>query len=254
MKDLKESLSSSRKPDITHVRKALMVYIARGCEYGDKTQGGKYVRSNFMRPASEHPKGSLEALRADFKRLRSYLRAVQSHVTGALDALERHTALDPDLNDLDGMRRAAYAEDADAMPDCVVGPSFLPELAGCAASLNMAITQGVESGLLPSDPGQPWRGPKGEAWRAKADPVAALVNHVEAGGSVRVKGTAVDAELAIRRNVLAYLQTCVESASWVALCAHLPFKRDDLKIVLETMVSVGDITKDAAGYRLAVKP
>lgn len=142
--DMKESLGSSRKPDITHIRTPLMVYGARACEYG----GAKYERGNFLRPTI--------CLREDFRRLRSYLRAAMSHIVQTLDAMEVHESGDPELVDEIGMRRAAYAEDVDPDNSGKVGPSGLPHLCGAVASLNMAITQAVRAGLLPADPGQPW--------------------------------------------------------------------------------------------------
>lgn len=179
MKDLKEALSSGRKPDITHTRTPTMVYIGRGSEYGDKTQGGKYERANYLRET--------ESFAEDFKRFRGYLRAVVSHVSQVLDSMERHQANDPELEDYVGMIRAAYAEDTDARPGCPVGPSRLPHVAGAAASLNMAITQAVDAGLIPADPGQPWREPEvGERVTVRLS-----VTNVETGrdlGDVDVEG------------------------------------------------------------------
>jgi hypothetical protein len=143
MKDMKEGLTSTRKADITHVRTSIMVYIARACEYGSS----KYERANYSRAADG----------TDFARLRSYLRAAASHVFATLDEMERHQADDPGLTDEEGMRAAAYAEDTDAKPGCPVGSSRLPHLAHAAASLMMAIEQATLYGLLPADPGQPWR-------------------------------------------------------------------------------------------------
>lgn len=143
MKDLKEALGSGLKPDVTHVRTPLMVYTARACEYGSD----KYERANFLRRT---PGGR----RSDFLRLREYARATVSHLMKALDSMEAHQANDPELRDLGGMVRACYAADEEA------GSSFpasgLPHWAHAAASLNMALAQAVDVGLLPADPGQPW--------------------------------------------------------------------------------------------------
>ena len=144
MKDLKEALGSARKADITHVRSGIKRYIARACSYGS----AKYERANFLRPAGD--------TRADFERLRAYLRAASSHIDATLDAMELHLANDPQLVDVEGMRRAAYAEDTDAKPGCPVGASGLPHVAHAAASLMMAIEQATVYGLLPTDPGEPW--------------------------------------------------------------------------------------------------
>lgn len=144
MKDMKESLGDVRKADITHIRTPMLVYGARACEYGSS----KYERANYMRP--------VESTRADFERLRSYLRAGLSHIQQTLDSMEAHQATDPNLTDDIGMRRAAYSEDIDPDTTGKVGPSKLPHLCGAVASLNMAITQATRAGLLPTDPGQPW--------------------------------------------------------------------------------------------------
>lgn len=143
--DQKESLSSGRKPDLTHMRVPTMVYNARACEYG-VAKG--YARGNFLRPTV--------SLREDFKRLRAYVAACLRHLGAITDAMEAHVALDPELVDDVGMMRAAYCSDEDQDLTGTVGPSGLPHLCGAVASLNMAVTQATRAGLLPADPGQPW--------------------------------------------------------------------------------------------------
>lgn len=173
MKDLKESLSGRRKPDITHVRVPFMIYTCRPCEYGDV----KYERANFLRPAAMPAKERQRAqpMAANFIRLREYARAAMSHLALMLDALEQHESMDPNLLDVAGMLRAAYAIDRDATPGAKVGASNLPHLAAVCSSLNMAITQAVRAGLLPPDPGQPWA----EALDENGDPpaLAELIAH-----------------------------------------------------------------------------
>ncbi len=151
MRDLKESLGSARKADTTHVRRAFQVYTSRPCEYGSD----KYERSNYRRPTGgqHHTEPTAE----DFERFRSYLRAARDHIDEALDSMERHQALDPKLTDVEGMKRAAYAVDMDATPGAKVGASLLPHVAPACASMNMAIVQATDCGLLPKDPGTPWR-------------------------------------------------------------------------------------------------
>lgn len=144
MEDLKRSLGTTEKPDITHVRKPIMVAIARACEYGS----AKYERSNFLREQDD--------AKGDFLRFRSYLRACLSHVVETLDSMEQHQANDPSLLDVEGMDRAAYAADTDPDTTGKVGPSGLPHVYGAAASLMMAISQATQGGLLPDDAGQPW--------------------------------------------------------------------------------------------------
>lgn len=149
LKDMKEAMSTARKADTTHVRRSFQIYTARPCEYGSD----KYERANFMRRVSE---GS-EPTKADFERLRVYLRAARDHIDETLESMERHQSQDPNLVDVEGMKRAAYAVDTDAKPGQKVGASMLPHVAPACASLNMAITQATDCGLLPKDPGTPWR-------------------------------------------------------------------------------------------------
>lgn len=151
--DLKEGLSSARKPDLTHVRRVLMSYVARACEYGND----RYERANYMRAVAPAGYTGTPAPE-DFRRLRSYLRALISHATSALDALELHQSTDYHLKDVEGMKRAAYAEDTDEPPEgSKVGASHLPHLAHAGASLMMALVQASLSGLLPDDPGVTWK-------------------------------------------------------------------------------------------------
>lgn len=150
-KDMKEALGNARKADTTHVRRSFQIYTARPCEYGCD----KYERANFMRPTGDGPHA--EPTTADFARLRVYLRAARDHIDDTLESMERHQSQDPKLEDVEGMKRAAYAVDTDAKPGQKIGASFLPHVAHACASLNMAITQATDCGLLPKDPGTPWR-------------------------------------------------------------------------------------------------
>jgi hypothetical protein len=140
--DSKAALVPGLKPDPTHVRTPLVNYIGRASEYGN-AKG--YERGNYQRKT--------ESLAEDFRRLRAYLAADMRHKMKCLDAMEAHEAIDPMLEDIEGMKRACYAPDTDDSP---IGPSMLPHLCGAAASLNMALVQAVNAGLLPEDPGQPW--------------------------------------------------------------------------------------------------
>lgn len=157
LKDMKEGLSSSRKPDITHVRLPFMIYTSRPAEYGND----KYERSNFLRPLTDQGYTGTPTAN-DFERFRAYLRAAASHIFRTLDAMERHQSLDPKLRDVEGMKESAYAADTDVTPGAKVGASLLPHVAPACSSLMMAITQAVACGLLPEDPGTPWRDVKPE--------------------------------------------------------------------------------------------
>lgn len=151
--DMKAGLVRGAKPDLTHVRTSLGIYTARNCEYGSD----KYDRANYLRPVNPEGYTPETPTKADFERLRAYLRAVISHTQQALDSMERHQATDPHFVDVEGMKRAAYAVDTDETPGAKVGASKLPHVGGACASLMMAIEQAVLAGLLPADPGTPWR-------------------------------------------------------------------------------------------------
>ena len=153
LKDVKEALGNARKPDLTHLRSSFATYTVRPCEYGCD----KYERANFLRATGNvaHRTPTAE----DFTRLRVYLRAAMSHVMKTLDSMEQHQANDPNLLDVEGMKRAAYAVDLDTKPGQKIGASFLPHIAPACSSLMMAISQAVACGLLPEDPGTPWRDP-----------------------------------------------------------------------------------------------
>ncbi len=146
LKDLKEALSGGRKPDTTHIRTPMRVYGSRAGMYGDD----KYERANYLRPAGD-------GLRGEFLRHRQYLRAAQDHIARVLDAMELHQSGDPSLLDEAGMRASVATPDLDETPGAKVGASKLPHHCGGVASLNFALAQAVQYGLLPADPGTPWR-------------------------------------------------------------------------------------------------
>lgn len=153
LKDMKEGLSSSRKADTTHIRRSFQIYTCRPCEYGSD----KYERANFMRPAAPTNVDMDVQMRAAFERFRKYLRAARDHIDECLESMERHQSQDPKLTDVEGMKIAAYAVDTDVTPGSKIGASMLPHVAPACASLMMAITQATDAGLLPKDPGTPWR-------------------------------------------------------------------------------------------------
>lgn len=153
LKDIKEAMGpgAARKPDLTHLRSTFSTYTVRPCEYGCD----KYERANYLRITGNV--AHKEPTADDFTRLRVYLRAAMSHVMQTLDSMELHQANDPNLLDVEGMKRAAYAVDTDTKPGQKIGPSLLPHIAPACASLMMAIEQATACGLLPRDPGTPWR-------------------------------------------------------------------------------------------------
>jgi hypothetical protein len=151
MRDMKAALGNFFKPNITHVRVAIMTYIARACEYGSD----KYERGNYMRPTKNNTPAE------NFERFEGYLRSVLTHIVKTLDSMEAHRSFDPNLEDLPGMMRACYAPDTDPGND-KVGSSYLPHVAHAAAGLMMAIVQATLFGMLPKDPGCPWKQPEND--------------------------------------------------------------------------------------------
>ena len=144
LKDCKATLNGSGKPDLTHMRRAMMVYTSRACEYGND----KYVRSNYLRPT--------DSVAEDVERLRTYMRATISHIQFMLDDLESHQSQDPGLENEEGIREAILCPDLDE-DGSKIGPSGLPHISHACASIMMGLQQAVDSGLLPKDPGTPWR-------------------------------------------------------------------------------------------------
>lgn len=196
--DQKEALTSARKPDVTHARTPLLVYNARACEYGC-AKG--YDRGNFLRRTATTSE--------DFKRLRAYLAAGLRHIMATLDQIERHQANDPHLVDIEGMKRAAYAPDTDPDPTGTVGPSGLPHLCGAAASLNMALAQAVDAGLLPADPGQPWREQPSQ------------LDFTHAAITINVGGAVLSAEPREHQTA----DTCVRGAGGTCITHNVPLDR-----------------------------
>lgn len=143
LKDMKQSLKGI-KPDISHVRFDSMVYESRPKEYGCD----KYTRSNYLRPSEDD--------REAWNRFRSYIRGMVAHGVKTLDSMEAHQAQDPDLLDGEGMRAACFAPDTE-IDGSGFPPSHLPHVAHALASGSMGVCLAIDYGLLPKDPGQPWK-------------------------------------------------------------------------------------------------
>lgn len=137
VRDMKAGLTGA-KPQLSQLPRNALVHCARVLEYGSD----KYARGNYHRPA---PEGV-----SDVDRLLGYLDAIARHTTAVTDEItrargtggdERAACATPDLDDGDGRFPA----------------SALPHLAHLLASATLAIEVAVNSGLLPADPGRPWR-------------------------------------------------------------------------------------------------
>lgn len=123
-----------RKAPLAQVPPALLNYAARAHQYGaDKYELGNYLR----RP----PEGM-----RDVDRLLEYISATQRHLALWADSIIRFLG--------DGVENRLTVEEACFAPDAESG---LPHGSHAAASLGMAVQQAADAGLMPLDPGTPWR-------------------------------------------------------------------------------------------------
>lgn len=129
--DLKDSLYG-KKPQLSHMPMAALVWAARAFQYGAQ----KYERGNYLRPQVDK--------RADFDRLEAYIDATLRHIFSVTTEMEWARGNTP----LEGSQvLVAGFTDTE---------SGLPHLAHALCSLMMAIQQGVDAGILVQDPGQAW--------------------------------------------------------------------------------------------------
>lgn len=141
-RDLKSALKVS-KPIMAYSDYAGLVYDARQREYGND----KYKQTgNYLRPP---PPGC-----SDVDRALQYLSASLRHTHKVCHSIIRNLGngrdSEPTLAD------AVYCRDTDT-DETGFPPSGLPHIGGALTSLCMAIQQLVDAGLLPADPGTPWR-------------------------------------------------------------------------------------------------
>jgi hypothetical protein len=115
------------------------IYMARAIAFG----AAKYARGNYHGP----PPASLGA-NAGAMRLLGYIDAAQRHLARVADAMNRALGTGGDL--------AAAAATRDEDGGGKFPASMLPDLAHALASLGIGVSCGVDDGLLPEDPGQPW--------------------------------------------------------------------------------------------------
>lgn len=166
--DMKHGLTSDR-PRLTITPRTAQVYTTRALEYG----ADKYRRGNYHAPPPPHV--------SEVERLLGYLDAAIRHASEVADRINRAIGAggDPEL------LRAACAA-ADDVASGNFPASGLPHLAHALASLSIGVTCAADAGLLPTDPGQPWRaGERSEALAQKDDPAAerARVDALTAGAN-----------------------------------------------------------------------
>lgn len=137
--DMKHGLGGAR-PQMSILPRAGLVHGGRAIEYG----ADKYARGNYHGP----PPAKL-GQDADVKRLLGYIDAAMRHLTHVSDAANRALGTGGDV----GASCAIVDDEASAgFP-----ASNLPHLAHALASLLIGVSCAVDDGLLPADPGQPWR-------------------------------------------------------------------------------------------------
>lgn len=128
---------TASRPKLSMIPRIAQVHITRALEYG----ADKYRRSNFYGPC---PPGVTPA-----ERLLGYLDAAQRHITRVTDALNLAIGTGGDVR--------AAASTIDDFPSGGFPASCLPDLAHALASLAIGVMCAAMDGLLPEDPGQPWK-------------------------------------------------------------------------------------------------
>ena len=155
--DMKQALTSGGRPKLSMIPRVALIYITRALEYG----ADKYARSNFYGAA---PAGVSSA-----ERVLGYIDATQRHLARVADNINRALGTGGDL--------AAAVGTVDADGGGKFPASNIPDLAHALASLAIGVLCAVNDGLLPEDPGQPWRAEMAPTTRAgdipqKDDPAA----------------------------------------------------------------------------------
>lgn len=132
LRNLRES-----RPELSILQYNGMVYSSRATEYG----ADKYARGNYFGapPANVDP----------VNRFAEYLSAAMRHLGKIAQAINIAKGTGGDA-------RAACA-DLDTEASGGFPPSMLPHIAHAIAGLMIAVECGINDGLLPADPGQPWK-------------------------------------------------------------------------------------------------
>jgi hypothetical protein len=170
--DLKHGLTSSR-PRLSIIGRHAMTHLCRAMEYG----ADKYKRGNYH----GNPPAGVGA---------------EARVLGYVDAALRH------LTEVSQLYNVAHGTDGDtraavAVTDDVASRGFpasgLPHLSHALASLMVAIECAVQDGLLPADPGQPWREGQPAIEERSPEATQRAVETAGTGNAVRVSPAAIRA-------------------------------------------------------------
>lgn len=134
--DMKQGLTGSR-PKMSILPRVALVHTVRAIEYG----ADKYARGNYHGPPP--PTVSPE------DRLLGYIDATMRHLTRVADMINRAKGTGGDI------RAACRTRDEDGGGKFPA--SSLPDLSHALASMAIGVSCAVDDGLLPEDPGQPWK-------------------------------------------------------------------------------------------------
>lgn len=134
--DMKQGLTGSR-PKMSILPRVALVHTIRAIEYG----ADKYARGNYHGPPP--PTVSPE------DRLLGYIDATMRHLTRVADAINRAKGTGGDTV------AACCTRDEDGGGKFPA--SSLPDLSHALASMAIGVSCAVDDGLLPEDPGQPWK-------------------------------------------------------------------------------------------------
>lgn len=152
------TIASGARPQLSILPQTGMVYASRPIEYG----GDKYARGNYYGPASTV---------TPIKRFLGYLDAALRHIVATQDAINRALGTGGDL--------AAACAAPDDVASGGFPPSGLPHVAHAISSLMIGVTGAADDGLLPADPGQPWKAALIEPGLPQKDDPAAERRRVE---------------------------------------------------------------------------
>lgn len=134
--DMKHGLTSDR-PKMTLLCSDAAIYQVRATEYG----ADKYARANFYGPA---PDGVTPV-----DRFLGYVDATIRHLMAISQAINVAKGTGGD--------QVAACATTDDKASGGFPPSLLPHAAHVLASMAIGIECAIQDGLLPADPGQPWK-------------------------------------------------------------------------------------------------
>lgn len=132
-----ERAAGTERPRLSLQQYNAAVWKTRATDYG----ADKYARGNYHRP----PPAGVESV----AQIVEYLDAALRHLGKVAQAVNVAYGTGGDV----GEALACVDDESSAgFP-----PSMLPNLAHVLSGLSIAVEIGVQSGIMPADPGQPWK-------------------------------------------------------------------------------------------------